>query len=625
MRNSIRALPMPMRSDSTSRAAFELANGVIKRRPAPPPQAPSTITTGDGTRLRLDVAHILLIDDDDVDRERVKRYLGKTDLRHEIVDATSGDEALHRLSNEEFDLILLDYQLGDMTGFDLLRRLQRHEITRAPIIMITGGGDENLAVEALHQGIADYIPKRSLNADTLRIAAQNAMRLRDIERELESTQQRLLRLSMYDELTGLPNRWLFFDRLDQMIARAERQGENFSLFMIDLNLFKEVNDYHGHASGDRVLAQIGERLKQVARKCDTVARLGGDEFACLLANAHSDIELDVCASKLHASICQPISLGHTLVHVGAAIGIARYRIDGQDRDTLMARADAAMYSAKASHRRYVLFDEQHRDNRAITPGCQSLREGIERGELYLEYQPQILLASTQVVGLEALVRWQSPTYGVLRPNDFIPIAESSGLISELTREVLTIGFEQLSMWRASGLVHPVSFNISARLLDDGEWIQWMLNEMRHQGLAPSDVILEITETAISSSNANQRKHLEELSDRGFQLSVDDFGTGFTSFKSIREWLPAEVKIDRLFVHDVKDGSSDASIIQSIVTLANNLGIRLVAEGIETQAEQDFLVRSGCECGQGFAIAPPMNAEDATAWLTEKLSSSETKH
>jgi EAL domain-containing protein (putative c-di-GMP-specific phosphodiesterase class I) len=250
---------------------------------------------------------------------------------------------------------------------------------------------------------------------------------------------------------------------------------------------------------------------------------------------------------------------------------------------------------------------------------------MRHNEFFLHFQPQVSLATGRVMGLEALVRWRSPRFGLVRPDDFIPVAESSGLIKELTCSVLTMGLEQIAEWRAIGLRHSVSFNISARLLDDHDWVEWMAKEMMRLDITPDDLILEITETAIASSNTLQRRHLHALSERGFRLSIDDFGTGFTSFRSIREWRPSELKIDRLFVHDVKDGSSDASIIQSIVTLANSLGVRLVAEGIETEDEKDFLTRTGCQYGQGFAIAHPMATADITQWLADREAMSTARH
>ena len=566
---------------------------------------------------------VLVVDDDDVDRERIRRYFKKAVLGYEIVEVESGTQALAVTEHERFDLILLDYRLGDMTGLDLLTALQQRGGHDTPVIMITGGGNETLAVEALHQGVADYIPKHSLNAETLRLATKNALRVGEAERQLRAAQERLLRLSMYDELTGLPNRWLFLDRLDQFIARTERQGARFSLLLIDLNRFKHVNDYHGHARGDEVLAAVGDRLRQVARKSDTVARLGGDEFACILADTFTDDEIDTCVMKMHDSICQPIPISGAIVRVGASIGIARSGIDGNDKDTLLAHADAAMYEAKTSHRRFALFSNAPGREQSAKPGCQDLCEGLRHDEFFLQFQPQVSLATSGVTGLEALVRWHSPRFGLVRPDDFIPVAESSGLIKELTCGVLLMGLEQIARWRAIGLRHPVSFNISARLLDDHDWVEWLAAEMDRLDITPDDLILEITETAIASSNTRQRQHL--LSARGFKLSIDDFGTGFTSFRSIREWCPSELKIDRLFVHDVKAGSSDASIIQSIVTLANSLGVRLVAEGIETEDERDFLARTGCQYGQGFAIARPMSTDEMTQWLVDHETSLTARH
>lgn len=576
-------------------------------------------------RRRRRRLRVLLVDDDDVDRERVYRMVDKASLPYDVVGVASGVDALHRLAEEEFQLLLLDYQLGDMTGLDLLSVLKQRTDFCLPVIMITGGGDEELAVKVLRQGVADYVPKRSLNVETLRIALQGALRMAETEARLRITQERLLRLSVYDELTGLPNRSLFFDRLDQLIVRCEREDETFTLLMIDLDLFKEVNDHFGHATGDRVLAAIGDRLLRIARKSDTVARLGGDEFACLLPGTHLTQDVDAFVEKLHEAICRLVEIDDRVVQIGASIGVARFPEDGDDGGTLLANADAAMYAAKNSHRKYVFFDSPAAKLKNVTPGCQNLREAIAQGELYLEYQPQVALASDEVVGLEALVRWHSPKYGLVTPNDFIPSAERSGLIKELTRTVMVRGFEQIVEWREAGIYHPVSFNISARLLDDKAFLNWLNEQMLKSHIDPGNIVLEITETALTSNFKKRQQTLVELSQQGIALSIDDFGAGFTSLRSIREWIPTEVKIDSLFVKDIHDGSRDASIVRSIIMLAESLGIRVVAEGIETRGEWDFLVSIGCECGQGYGIAKPMSAETIIHWLLRRQAGDTSLH
>jgi len=558
---------------------------------------------------------LLVVDDDDVDRERISRYLKKFRIPVIVLDASSGSEAMRQIAKENIDLILLDYQLGDMTGTELLAQIKLGSTGTIPTIMVTGMGDERTAVEALRLGVIDYLPKRSMTADSLVSVLESALRLVDLEGRLQETQERLRRMSLYDELTGLPNRNLFFDRLSQSVLSATRNHGQFSLLMIDLNLFKEVNDSLGHAAGDQVLATIGQRLLTTSRQSDTLARIGGDEFACVLHDVHSTQDAEKCVENLIGCISQPIAIGERVIQVGASIGIARYPDHGMDVTTLLSNADSAMYAAKRSHRRYVCFsDVEAETTGSRIPIGQYLYQAICDRELYLEFQPKVDLQNLQMKGVEALARWKSPEFGQVMPGDFIPVAERSSLIKDLTYATMDIAFAQASLWRREGRDIRMSVNLSARLLDDQGLPDWVTGKLAEHGIAGRDVMFEITETALSSTSGTAQKVLAAFADAGLDVSIDDFGSGFTSFRYIRDIGFSELKIDRMFIENLRMGSRDAEIVRSMVLLAESLGMRAVAEGVETQEQLDALKRLGCHHAQGFGIARPMSAVALISWL-----------
>ncbi|MGD2119873.1 MAG: EAL domain-containing protein [Chromatiales bacterium] len=561
--------------------------------------------------------NLLVIDDDDVDRERIKRYISKFRLPVTALEAGSGMEAIECLSRDSVDLILLDYQLGDMTGTELLARLENSQYAGIPAIMITGMGDEKTAVEAIRFGVFDYLPKSKLTAESLIAVLESALRASELEKKLHETQQRLQHMSLYDSLTGLPNRNLFFDRLDQAILNADRNKSGFSVLMIDLNLFKEVNDCLGHAAGDEVLAVIGDRLQTSARKSDTFARLGGDEFVCILHGVHETQDDIACAEKIISKISEPIAIHDRVIQTGASVGIARYPAHGRDATSLLSNADSVMYRAKKDHRKYLVYnDNDTEQNLSKIPVTQYLHKGIKARELFLEYQPKIDLYKNQVVGAEVLVRWRSPKFGLIMPGDFIPIAERSSLIEDLTYATMEMAFDQLQLWRQEERAISLAINVSARMLDDRKMPDWLAAELKQRQIAAGDITLEITETTLASSGSCAHQILHDLVNIGFDVSIDDFGSGFTSFRSIRDMQFAELKIDRLFIQNIQTGNQDASIVRSMILLAESLGMRSVAEGVETEEQWNLLQQLGCQYGQGFGIARPMPAHALINWLAE---------
>lgn len=559
-------------------------------------------------------ARLLVVDDDDVDRERISRYIKKFRLPIAILDASSGSEAMRCIAQDEIDLILLDYNLGDMTGTELLTHINQPGQTVIPTIMVTGMGDERTAVEALRLGVVDYVPKKSLTAESLLSVIESALHSSELERQLHETQQNLRRMSLYDELTGLPNRNLFFDRLNQNILGHARSGDQFTLMMLDLNLFKEVNDTLGHAAGDHVLSVVGERLQGVVRQSDTFARLGGDEFVCILHGMHQRSDAIECAEKIITAISQPIAIADRVIQIGAAIGIVRYPVHGQDATTLLSNADSIMYKAKQAHRKYLCLEDLEESSVNHMPVSQHLYQALRKHELYLEYQPKVTSDSHQFVGIEALVRWNSPDLGQVSPAEFIPVAERSHLIVDLTYYVMEMAFTQLRHWRSEGMNLYLAINISARMLDDETFTHRTRRLLDQHGLQAADLIFEITETTLAASDQQAHKILNELIDLGIGISIDDFGSGFTSFRHLRNIAFSELKIDRIYTHSLQSGSRDAEIIRSMVLLAEGLNMRVVAEGVETTEQLALLNQLGCHLCQGYLIARPMDAAALIQWL-----------
>lgn len=563
---------------------------------------------------RPKVIRLLLAEDDDVDRERVQRLLARSRLSCEIIEAPSGKQALEIMRNEAPDCLLLDYHLGDMTGIEVLNQMAQDGVA-TPVIMITGVGGEELVVTAMRLGVYDYLPKSLLNKDKLSDAIESSLEQAALQWRLIEMQKKLERMSFYDELTGLPNRNLFFDRLEQEILNAERDGSRFALLMMDLNLFKEVNDQLGHGVGDKVLAEIASRFCSVARKSDTISRLGGDEFTCLLHGVESVSCAVAFAEKVVDVISTPLAIDDNVVQVEVSIGICLYPSHGTEASLLLSNADHAMYQAKKSFRDYVVHDAaRQKESGRIHVGLH-LNRALDHKELYMVYQPKINLMTHEVIALEALVRWRSPELGLVGPAQFIPLAERSALITKLTFAIVDMVLDQMVAWRLQKQLRvPVSINISARLLDDTNLPAKILDNLHRRNLQAADLMVEVTETALASSNELAKRVVAELAAAGIGISIDDFGTGFTSFKYIRDIDISEIKIDRLFVTDLSEKERDASIVRSIALLSDSMAVRVVAEGIESQECQSALTRLGCMYGQGYHIAHPMRADELTRWL-----------
>ncbi|MEQ6340773.1 MAG: EAL domain-containing protein [Gammaproteobacteria bacterium] len=422
--------------------------------------------------------------------------------------------------------------------------------------------------------------------------------------------------ALHDALTSLPNRTLLSDRLYQAILRAQREGVQLALVLTDLDRFKEINDTLGHQNGDLILQQVAQRLRNALRESDTIARLGGDEFAILLPTADLALSTQI-VRKLAAVLEEPFMIEEQSLHVAASFGIALYPDHGADEDALMRHADVAMYIAKRANLGYAIYDpakDQHSLRNLALMG--DLRAAIDNGDLILFYQPKVNLATGKVVGVEALVRWRHPRHGLMFPDSFIPLAEQIGLINPLTYWVVGEALRQCRIWNEKGIMLSVAVNLSARNLLDIQ-LPFHIDALFSGACKQANrLVLEITETAVMADTARALAALASLREMGVKLSIDDFGTGYSSLSYLKQLPVHELKIDKSFVLGMAVDDNDAVIVRSTIDLAHNIGLAVVAEGVEDKATYDLLTRLGCDVAQGYYISRPIPAEELERWLVE---------
>ncbi|MFN2463367.1 MAG: putative bifunctional diguanylate cyclase/phosphodiesterase [Candidatus Dormibacteria bacterium] len=431
--------------------------------------------------------------------------------------------------------------------------------------------------------------------------------------ERKVAEQEMRFLALHDTLTGLPNRTLFTDRLQQAILSAGRDGSSFGLLIMDLDRFKEVNDSLGHQSGDLLLQQMAARLTTALRQTDTVARLGGDEFGVLPFGVQDVQGSVLAAQKIIGARDLPFTLGQANVEVRWSIGIAQYPEHGRDADSLMRHADAAMYVAKRTRSGYAVYAPEHDEHSAGRLALVGeLRQAIRSRQLVLYYQPKVDFRSGHTTGVEALVRWQHPTRGLMMPDQFIPLAEQTDLMAMLAKYVMTEAMEQTQRWHQSGLPLGVAVNLSAANLHDASLPEQAAELLQAVGLPPSVLTVEITESAIMIAQADRT--VRQLRDMGIGISIDDFGTGYSSLSYLKTLPVSEIKIDKSFVKDMAVDSDDAAIVQPTIDLGHNLRIKVVAEGVEDESTWKMLSLLGCDYAQGWYMSRAVPADELETWL-----------
>ena len=429
-----------------------------------------------------------------------------------------------------------------------------------------------------------------------------------VQNELKEQKNILDFQAHHDVLTGLPNRVLFNDRLGQAIQIAKRNKTNVALLFIDLDHFKEINDSLGHAVGDEILKTVTSRLEKTIRDEDTVARLGGDEFTVILEDLTQAQDASFIANKILKTLSRAMNVDDNVLYVSSSIGISIYPDDGVSSLDLLKYADSAMYKAKDEGRNNFQYYNSSMTELAFERVLMetSLRAALKNGEFIVYYQPQVNGNTNRLIGMEALVRWQHPTMGLVTPAKFIPLAETTGLIVELDRIVMKTAMTQIAQWYKDGLNPGVlSMNLAIKQLQEKDFIQMLKSLMKETGCKAQWIELEVTEGQIMTNPDEAIKILKQISELGIELAVDDFGTGYSSLAYLKRLPIDKLKIDQAFVRDLPDDEEDAGITRAVIALAKSLNLRIIAEGVETKEQRDFLVENGCNNIQGYYYSKPI--------------------
>ncbi len=567
------------------------------------------------TRQGADKKHtpVVLVVDDDPALRLVLRHTMEQDGYY-VIEASNGLEAIQTTVRQQPDLILMDAVMPEMDGFRAISELKAmREYESLPILIITSLDDDQSVAQAFSAGACDYINK-PINWSVLKHRVRRLLYTAEAERKIRH-------LAYHDTLTGLPNRLLFMDRMDQAISRAIRAEEKFSLLFIDIDHFKVINDSMGHEAGDKLLTAITGRLQKTLRRSDTIARLGGDEFTVILENISELDDVILVTKNLLEVLLKPVIINGRKVSVGASIGIAVFPDDGENFGNLLKNADTAMYRAKEKGRNTFEFYTAEMSDVAMyrLELENSLRNAIDKKEFVVYYQPKYDLENQKYWGMEALVRWNHPDEGIISPDDFIPLAEETGMIVMLGRWVIETACAQLSEWKKKGYqINNLAINISARQFREQNLPLLFENILKDTNLKAADIEVELTESTLVENNDKAKDILDTLHNMGLRIALDDFGTGYASMAYLKDFPIDTVKIDRSFISDIPANREDMAIVRAIASLTDALDLCLIAEGVEKNEQIEFLKEIGCEQGQGFYWSQPVPAEVFEIEFLKKL-------
>ncbi len=545
-------------------------------------------------------------------------FLGASLRRHqggqvELVHVRSVKAAAARMAGETFDIVLLDLNLPDTNGLAAVDAIQALD-ERMPIVALSSQDNEEFAVSILNKGVQDYIVKWEGEGRTILRSIRYAI-------ERKRAEVRLNYLAQFDPLTEIGNRQYFHDQLQRATARARRDGSKVALFFLDIDQFKVVNDTLGHHAGDQLLQEVARRLSAQVRSGDLMARLGGDEFAILMEGIDTVMDAATIAQQLLEAISKPFVVDGRQINVTTSIGITFYPNDHGDAERLLKNADIAMYQAKDSGRNNFKFftERMHTELMEYHELERDIADALQKQAFRLAFQPKVNLVNRRLQGLEALLRWECPKRGEVSPTKFIPVAETSGHIVPLGYWVLNSVCETIRRWEAQGLpLVPVSVNVSTRQFQQPDFAKRVAATLKAHRLPPRLIELEMTEGLLMEDTETAHRGLRNLKDIGVRISIDDFGTGHSCLSYLRRFPIDVLKIDRSFVNEVGESEDSRIIIDAIISLARSLKLDTVAEGVETNAQLDFLLERGCQVAQGFLFGTPMSPEDVAPLLRDLL-------
>ncbi len=564
---------------------------------------------------------ILVVDDSEIDRTLACRSLTREGF--EALPAPNGEVALEMVRDHRPDLILLDVMMPVMDGFTFCEALRKSPRgAHLPVLMMTGLDDVDSIHRAYEVGATDFISK-PIRWPVLAYRVRYILRATQAVRDLARSEARARYLTHYDPLTGLPNRQHFIEDVTRAVARAERAGHHVAVLLLDLDNFKRINDSLGPGAGDAVLQKVGRRLGDNLRLEDHVARglpggeplllarMGGDEFIVMAADLEVPQDAAKIAVRLLNVLREPLRHQDQDLVLNASLGIAVSPVDGRTPEDLVRNADSAMYAAKAEGGDCFKFYNTPMNASAFNRLSleASLRHAIEREELVLHYQPKLDLRRGKITGVEALIRWRHPTIGMVSPADFIPLAEETGLILPIGDWVIRQACHQLAAWDRAGLP-PLSMavNLSARQFRHCGLEQHVLVCLLEAGIAPQRLELEITESCIMQDVDSAILTMQSLRARGCRVAIDDFGTGQASLAYLKRFPVDTLKIDRTFVKDLPADAQDMAIVRAVIGICQGMGLSVVAEGVETPMQRDFLAAQGCRVIQGFLVSKPVDPD-----------------
>jgi len=572
-------------------------------------------------------AKILIVDDTRANLVALNVLLKP--IEAQIVTADSGEQALLAAEQEDnIALILLDVQMPVMDGFEVARLLHENEKTRSiPIIFITATQDDGQIEKAYLSGAVDYIEKpirKTVLISKVRVFLDLWSLRHGLEMEVEhrrAAEHRVEHLATHDPLTNLSNRRGLYEELSELIYRSQRYSFSSAVIYVDLDGFKNVNDHFGHEAGDQLLIQVAANFKSIVRQTDSIARIGGDEFIVLLTDIDSETTLITKIEKLLSEASRPLDFKGHNISVGASIGVALFPDHGEDAETLLHHADQAMYQAKHQGKHTFRFFTEDINIKAHRQRelQDNLRKALPNDEFTVFYQPIVNGEDGQVVSAEALLRWESANLGQVFPDEFIPAAESAGLIPEMGCWVLSRAIETGAYWNERfGIGLRIAVNASSIQFRNNMLFDTIKEQIETHAWNPDLLEVEITEGLLLDDSPEVNTYINAISDCGVRLSVDDFGTGFSALSYLKNYPVNTVKIDRSFIMDLPDDKENTVLVQAIIAMAHGLRLEVIAEGVETEEQWEYLKLLNCNFLQGYYFGKPMPRAEFEEFLIDQL-------